>query len=69
MTAQQNISFLLEIILNDETHQVSLRVNTRRSDSNKPTPVTSKTLIDLLHQRGFGKYYIFDERSINFIIS
>ncbi|MEZ0186171.1 MAG: DUF342 domain-containing protein [Candidatus Reddybacter sp.] len=62
METKKKISVLLETIVDDEIHKVSLRVNFLLSDSNTQPTITKDTVIGLLEQRGFSQYRRLDEQ-------
>ncbi len=62
MNTEKKISFLLETIVDDETHKVSLRVNFLLSDSNTQPAINKELVIGLLEQRGFSQYHRLDEK-------
>lgn len=62
MDTKKKLSFLLETIVNDETHEVSLRVNFLISDSNTQSTINKDVIVKLLEQRGFSQYHPLDEQ-------
>jgi len=62
MSSRQTFSFFLETILDDSTRKISLRVNLRRCEAAKPRSINQNTIIELLEQRGYGKYFRFDAK-------
>lgn len=61
MDAEKNISFLLETIVDDETHKVALRVSFLLSDSITQPAINKDIVNGLLDQRGFSQYHRLDE--------
>ena len=62
MSNKQTISFLLETILDDENRNISLRVTFFQAKTNESMVLNQDTIIELMNNRGYSRYFRFNEQ-------